>query len=130
MIRGCRKTFIIIAIFFTIFLLQISSLEAIELDLTSAKDAVGNRFANKFCEAKDDGFSSEASSGIALNNTYFKFVSFSDDEKFIKDLWEYTLEEIMQNCGAYLTKTDETILIDFLKEEGEIASNRDLYLPH
>ena len=36
----------------------------------------------------------------------------------------------MQTCAEYLTKTDENILIDFLKEEGEIASNRDLYLPH
>ena len=124
--------------FFTIFfigiflisLLQASFIQAIEFDLTAAQNAVGKRFASKFCEAKEKGFSSESSSEFALNNTYLKFVAFPDDEKFINDLWEFTIDIIRKDCGNYVTKNEENNLRDFFQEEGEIASNRELYLPH
>ena len=121
---------IIIATLFIIFYLQAPSLLAIEFDLTSAQNAVGKRFASKFCEAKEQGFSSESSSEFALNNTYLKFVAFPDDEEFIEDLWEFTIEKIRKDCGNYVTQNEEINLRDFFQEEGEIASNRDLYLPN
>ena len=119
----------ILAIFLISFL-QSPILQAIEFDLTAAQNAVGKRFASKFCEAKEKGFSSESSSEFALNNTYFKFVAFPDDEKFLKDLWEYTIAKIRKDCGDYISEDEENKLRDFFEEEGEIASNRDLYLPH
>ena len=126
-----KDSFIVILIgFLVIFFLQIPSLKALELDLTSAQNTVGKRFASKFCEAKEKGFSSESSSEFALNNTYLKFVAFPEDEKFIEDLWEFTLERIRHDCGSYVTKNEENNLRDFFQEEGEIASNRDLYLPN
>jgi len=103
---------------------------AIEFDLTSAQNAVGKRFANKFCEAKQKGFSSESSSEFALNNTYLKFVAFPEDDKFVENLWEFTIEKIRQDCGDNVTKDEENSLRDFFQEEGDIATNRDLYLPH
>ena len=121
---------IIIATLFIIFYLQAPSVLAIEFDLTSAQNSVGKRFASKFCEAKEQGFSSESSSEFALNNTYLKFVAFPDDEKFIEDLWEFTIEKIRKDCGNYVTQNEEINLRDFFQEEGEIASNRDLYLPN
>ena len=121
---------IIIATLFIILYLQAPSLLAIEFDLTSAQNAVGKRFASKFCEAKEQGFSSESSSEFALNNTYLKFVAFPDDEEFIEDLWEFTIEKIRKDCGNYVTQNEEINLRDFFQEEGEIASNRDLYLPN
>jgi len=120
---------IIIGLFFFSFL-EAPSLKAIEFDLTAAQNSVGKRFASKFCEAKEKGFSSESSSEFALNNTYLKFVAFPEDEKFIEDLWEFTLERIRHDCGSYITKNEENNLRDFFQEEGEIASNRDLYLPN
>ena len=120
---------IIIGLFFFSFL-EAPSLKAIEFDLTAAQDAVGKRFASKFCEAKEKGFSSESSSEFALNNTYLKFVAFPEDKKFIEDLWEFTVERIRDDCGSYVTKNEENNLRDFFHEEGEIASNRDLYLPN
>ena len=120
---------IIIGLFF-FFFLKAPSLKAIEFDLTAAQNSVGKRFASKFCEAKEKGFSSESSSEFALNNTYLKFVAFPEDEKFIEDLWEFTLERIRHDCGSYITKNEENNLRDFFQEEGEIASNRDLYLPN
>ena len=120
----------IIATLFIIVYLQAPSSLAIEFDLTSAQNAVGKRFASKFCEAKEQGFSSESSSEFALNNTYLKFVAFPDDEKFIEDLWEFTIEKIRKDCGNYVTQNEEINLRDFFQEEGEIASNRDLYLPN
>ena len=126
-----KKLFILITIgFFCINFLQVSSLQAIEFDLTAAQNSVGKRFASKFCEAKENGFSAESSSEFALNNTYLKFVAFPDDEKFIEDLWEFTVERIRKDCGNYLSESEETNLRDFFQEEGEIASNRDLYLPN
>ena len=120
---------IIIGLFF-FFFLKAPSLKAIEFDLTAAQNSVGKRFASKFCEAKEKGFSSESSSEFALNNTYLKFVAFPEDEKFIEDLWEFTVERIRHDCGSYVTKNEENNLRDFFQEEGEIASNRDLYLPN
>ncbi len=127
-----KKESIIVTIFglFVILFLQTPILQALEFDLTSAQNAVGKRFASKFCEAKEKGFSSESSSEFALNNTYLKFVAFPEDDRFLEDLWEFTIGRIRNDCGTYVTDQEESILRDFFKEEGEIASNRDLYLPH
>ena len=126
-----KETFIVIILgLFVIFFLQISALQALEFDLTSAQNVVGKRFASKFCEAKSKGFSSESSSEFALNNTYLKFVAFPEDERFVENLWVYTIGRIRKDCGNYLTEDEEKNLRDFFQEEGEIASNRDLYLPH
>ena len=120
---------IIIGFYCNVFF-QASSLQAIEFDLTAAQNAVGKRFASKFCEVKKKGFSSESSSEFALNNTYLKFVAFPDDDKFIEDLWEFTMKKIRKDCGDYVTENEEIYLRDFFQEEEEIASNRELYLPH
>ena len=120
------RIIILVLIFF--FTTTIS--QAMELDLGSAQNSVGKRFASKFCEAKEEGFSSESSSEFALNNTYLKFVAFPKDEKFIEDLWGFTIARIKKDCGDYITKNEENDLKDFFQEEGDIASNRDLYLPH
>ena len=126
-----KEHFIVIILgFFLIFFLQTPVLQALEFDLTVAQNAVGKRFASKFCEAKEKGFSIESSSEFALNNTYLKFVAFPEDERFIEDLWEFTIGIIRKDCGQYVTDDEKTILRDFFKEEGEIASNRDLYLPY
>ena len=126
-----KDSFILILIgFLVIFFLQTPILQALEFDLTAAQNTVGKRFASKFCEAKEKGFSTESSSEFALNNTYLKFVAFPDDERFIEDLWEFTIGIIRKDCGQYVTDDEKTILGDFFKEEGEIASNRDLYLPY
>ena len=106
------------------------SVHATDLDLTTAQNAVGKRFASKFCEAKEKGFSSESSSEFALNNTYLKFAAFPEDEKFVKELWKFTIGKIRRDCGNYVTENDENNLRVFFQEEGEIASNRDFYLPH
>ena len=105
-------------------------IQAMQLDLTSAQNAVGKRFASKFCEAKQKGFPSESSSEFALNNTYLKFVAFPENERFVKDLWEFTILKIRKDCGTYVTEEEESNLKDFFQEEGEIASNRDFYMPH
>ena len=127
-----KKSFftIILLGFFLITFLHSPILEATELDLTAAQNAVGKRFASKFCEAKEKGFSSESSSEFALNNTYLKFVAFPEDETFVEDLWKFTLGIIRQECGNYVSENEENILRDFFQEEGEIARNRDLYLPN
>mgnify|MGYP001414266376 CR=1 FL=1 len=125
-----KIAYIIISLgLFFIFFFQSSVLLAMELDLTAAQNAVGKRFASKFCEAKEKGFSSESSSEFALNNTYLKFVSLPKDSRFIKDLWDFTLKRIRQDCGNYLSEDEENDLRIFFQEEGKIASNRDLYLP-
>ena len=126
-----KEHFIVIILgFFVIFLVQTPILQALEFDLTAAQNTVGKRFASKFCEAKEKEFSTESSSEFALNNTYLKFVAFPDDQRFIEDLWEFTIGIIRKDCGQYVTDDEKIILRDFFKEEGEIASNRDLYLPH
>ena len=125
-----KEFFTIITIgLFLISFLHAPMLQAIQLDLTSAQNAVGKRFASKFCEAKKKGFSSEASSEFALNNTYLKFVAFPDDENFLEDLWIFTIGRIRSDCDNYITAYDEESLREFFQEEGEIATNRDLYLP-
>ena len=127
-----KKDFFMIIIlgFFLFSFLHPPILEAIELDLTAAQNAVGERFASKFCEAKEKGFSSESSSEYALNNTYLKFVAFPEDETFVEDLWDFTLGIIRKDCGSYISENEENILREFFQEEGEIAKNRDLYLPN
>ena len=99
------------------------------IDLTSAQNSVGQRFAKVFCEAKIGGVNSETASEYALNNTYLKFVAFPDDEKYLDDLWSFTSKTISENCGDFVDIDDLKELEIFFREEGIIASNRDLYLP-
>ena len=99
------------------------------IDLSSAQTSVGRRFAKAFCEAKKSGLNSETASEYALNNTYLKFVAFPDDDQYLDDLWEFTSSNILDNCGDNINISDLKELEIFFKEEGIIASNRDLYLP-
>ena len=99
------------------------------IDLTNAQSSVGQRFAKVFCEAKKGGVNSETASEYALNNTYLKFVAFPDDEQYLDDLWSYTSKSIKDTCGEVVDIDELKELEIFFKEEGIIASNRDLYLP-
>ncbi len=105
------------------------TVHADELDLSSAQNRIGKRFAAKFCEAKKDGHSGDASSEFALNNTFLKFAELPDDDIYMNDLWTFTKIRIIENCGEQLTKKDVIELKQFFVEETEIARNRDLYLP-
>ena len=128
MINIKNQYFLILIILLSIF--YSSFVQATELDLSAAQDAVGKRFASKFCEAKKEGFSLDESSEFALNNTYLKFVTFPDDEKFLENLWDFTLVIIKKDCGEYVTQIEENNLKYFFEEEGKIASHRDFYLPN
>ena len=99
------------------------------IDLSSAQSSVGKRFSKVFCDAKKEGLDSEFASEYALNNTYLKFVAFPDDDQYLDDLWEFTSNNILDNCGDDINIKDLTDLEIFFKEEGIIASNRELYLP-
>ena len=99
------------------------------IDLSNAQSSVGQRFAKVFCEAKKGGVNSETASEYALNNTYLKFVAFPDDEQYLDDLWSFTSKSIKDTCGEFVDIDELKELEIFFKEEGIIASNRDLYLP-
>ena len=101
----------------------------VNIDLTSAQTSVGKRFAKVFCDAKKGGMNSEDASEYALNNTYLKFVAFPDDQQYLNDLWTFTSKSISDNCGLIVDIDELKELEVFFKEEGIIASNRDLYLP-
>ena len=121
-----------LTIFFTLILLS-SPIKVysspVNIDLTSAQTSVGKRFAKVFCEAKKGGMNSEDASEYALNNTYLKFVAFPDDQQYLNDLWTFTSKSISDNCGLIVDIDELKDLEVFFKEEGIIASNRDLYLP-
>ena len=124
--------FILVSIFLPIIIfIAPINVKAIQgnLDLSSAQTSVGKRFAKVFCDAKKEGLDSEFASEYALNNTYLKFVAFPDDNQYLDDLWEFTSNNILENCGENVDINDIKELEIFFKEEGIIASNRDLYLP-
>lgn len=127
-----RKHTIICGIILFLFLFSpfsTYSSNADELDLSSAQNRIGKRFSVKFCEAKKEGHTGDASSEFALNNTFLKFAELPDDDKYINDLWTFTKIKIIETCGEHLTKKDVIELKKFFIEEAEIARNRDLYLP-
>ena len=119
---------IILPIFLFIAPINVYAITA-KIDLSSAQSSVGKRFAKVFCDAKKEGLDSEFASEYALNNTYLKFVAFPDDDQYLDDLWEFTSNKILDNCGDNISIKDLTDLEIFFKEEGIIASNRELYLP-
>jgi len=124
--------FILVSIFLPIIIfiapLNVKAIQG-NLDLSSAQTSVGKRFAKVFCDAKREGLDSDFASEYALNNTYLKFVAFPDDDQYLDDLWEFTSNNIKDNCGDNININDLTELELFFKEEGIIASNRELYLP-
>ena len=118
----------LIFLYFLIAPIKVLALQE-NIDLSSAQTSVGRRFAKVFCEAKDGGLNSETASEYALNNTYLKFVTFPDDQQYLDDLWAFTSRIISENCGENVDIDEIKELEIFFKEEGIIASNRDLYLP-
>ena len=118
----------LLSTYLLIFPTQVHSLQG-NIDLTSAQSSVGQRFAKVFCEAKKGGVNSETASEYALNNTYLKFVAFPDDEQYLDDLWSFTSNSILEKCGDFVDLDEIKELEIFFKEEGIIASNRDMYLP-
>ena len=120
--------YIILAIIIFIVPINVKAIQG-NLDLSSAQTSVGKRFANVFCDAKREGLDSEFASEYALNNTYLKFAAFPDDDEYLEYLWEFTHNNIIDNCGEFVDINDLKELEIFFKEEGVIASNRDLYLP-
>ena len=123
---------LLLSIFLPIFLfIAPNNVYAIQgsIDLSSAQTSVGKRFAKVFCDAKKEGLDSDFASEYALNNTYLKFVAFPDDDQYLDDLWEFTSNNILDNCGDKINNSDLKELEIFFKEEGIIASNRELYLP-
>ena len=118
----------LISLYLLIVPIKVIALQG-NIDLTNAQSSVGQRFAKVFCEAKKGGVNSETASEYALNNTYLKFVAFPDDEQYLDDLWSYTSKSINDTCGEVVDIDELKELEIFFKEEGIIASNRDLYLP-
>ena len=118
----------LISLYLLIFPTNVIALQG-NIDLTNAQSSVGKRFAKVFCEAKKGGVNSETASEYALNNTYLKFVAFPDDEQYLDDLWSFTSKSIKDTCGEFVDIDELKELEIFFKEEGIIASNRDLYLP-
>ena len=118
----------LISLYLLIFPTKVNALQG-NMDLTNAQSSVGQRFAKVFCEAKKGGVNSETASEYALNNTYLKFVAFPDDEQYLDDLWLFTSNSINDSCGEVVDIDELKELEIFFKEEGIIASNRDLYLP-
>ena len=98
------------------------------IDLLNARSSVGMRFAEVYCEAITEGLDSGFASEYALNNTFLKFVAFPDDDKYLDDLWQFTSTNIDEKCGSFVEIKQLQDLEIFFKEEGLIASNRELYL--
>ena len=118
----------LISVYLLVVPTKVDALQS-NIDLTNAQSSVGQRFAKVFCEAKKGGVNSETASEYALNNTYLKFVAFPDDEQYLDDLWLFTSKSINDACGEVVDIDELKELEIFFKEEGIIASNRDLYLP-
>ncbi len=119
---------LLISIFFFIAPTNVNAIST-NIDLSNAQSSVGKRFAEVYCEAITEGLDSGFASEYALNNTYLKFVAFPDDDQYLEDLWEFTNTIIAKKCGNFVETKDIKDLEMFFKEEGLIASNRELYLP-
>jgi len=117
--KGNFFLFILISIFLPIIIfIAPANVKAIQgnLDLSSAQTSVGKRFAKVFCDAKREGLDSDFASEYALNNTYLKFVAFPDDDEYLDNLWNFTHNNILDNCGEFVDIND---LKDNLKWESQ-----------
>ncbi len=124
--------FLLISLFLSIlFIIAPTNVQAISsnIDLSTAQSSVGKRFAEVYCDAINEGLDSGFASEYALNNTFLKFVAFPDDDKYLEDLLQFTSKNIAEKCGSFVEIKDLQDLEIFFKEEGLIASNRELYLP-
>ena len=123
--------FLISLLLSILFIIAPTNVNAISsnIDLSTAQSSVGKRFAEVYCDAINEGLDSGFASEYALNNTFLKFVAFPDDDKYLDDLWQFTSTNIIEKCGSFVEKKELKDLEMFFKEEGLIASNRELYLP-
>ena len=92
----------------TLFIISPTNVYAISsnIDLSTAQNSVGKRFAKVYCDAINEGLNSGFASEYALNNTFLKFVAFPDDDNYLEDLWQFTSKNIAEKCGSFVEIND------------------------
>jgi len=70
-----------------------------------------NKYAERFCSAKEDNFFEGLENEKTLKYSYFKYIGFQNEDKFSTDYYKLLIKQIKEKCA--LEKEEEREIKDF-----------------
>ena len=103
-------------LFFIMFSQKVHASENEYLRNNSQK-IIANKYAEKFCNAKDDHFFEGLESEKTLKYSYFRYIGFQSKEIHSKDMYKPLINQIRKKC--IISKEEERELNEFFLKESE-----------
>ena len=86
-----------------------------ESKLDKSQLIIINKYAERFCSAKNNNFFEGLDNERTLKYSYFKYIGFQDEEIYSKVMYKALINRIKEKC--LINKEEETELNEFLSEK-------------
>ena len=96
---------------FNFYLCKVNALEKESLQVVN-QILIANKYAEKFCNAKDDNFFEGLDNEITLKYSYFRYIGLQNEELHSKNMHKVLITQIKEKCQ--ITKKEEGELNEFL----------------
>ncbi len=74
---------------------------------------IANKYAERFCSAKDDNFFKGLDNEKILKYSYFRYIGFQNEEIYSKKMYKPLILQIKENC--LITNEEEREIKDFFR---------------
>tara|TARA_Y100001968_G_scaffold287702_1_gene289349 strand:- start:109 stop:465 length:357 start_codon:yes stop_codon:yes gene_type:complete len=82
-----------------------------ELSIDNTQIIIANKYAEKFCDAKDDNFFEGLDNERTLKYSYFRYIGLKNKEIYSKAMYETLIHQIREKC--ILTNKEEREIYEF-----------------
>ena len=110
---------LLIYVVIVVFIFNFSLPEALasekELLLSKSQLIIADKYAEKFCNAKEDNFFKGLDNERTLKYSYFKYMGFQNREINSRDMYNTLIQQIKERC--HLNKDEEREINEFFMEE-------------
>ena len=112
-----KNLFYYILIFFFIFNLCSYKVFALEKESNPNKSEliIANKYAERFCNAKDNNYFEGLDNELTLKYSYFRYMGFQNEEIYSKDMYNQLVLKIKEKC--LITNQEEKEIREFFLKE-------------
>ena len=83
--------------------------------LNESQLIITNKYAERFCSAKDNNFFEGLDNEKALKYSYFRYMGFQNDEIYSKDMYKLLILQIRNKC--LISNKEEREINEFFLEK-------------
>ena len=81
----------------------------------NSKLIIANKYAERYCNAKDDNFFEGLDNERTLKYSYFIYIGFKNEEIYTKDMYKTLINQIRENC--LISKKEEREINNFFLDK-------------